>query len=157
MMIYQWKHGAHVQIEAQVAGEELERLRSINNGRLTSEMVLAAAQADESPLHEAFEWNDARAALAHRLDQARYLIRSVEVVVERSGAEPTPVRAFVSVERDTDRSYTSTAHALADEELRRQVLDRAWHELEAWRRRHAELTEFARVFSEIDQARLAFE
>lgn len=156
-MIYQWKDGAHTQIAAQAAGEELERIRVRQNGRLEAEAVLREAAKPKSPLHPAFEWDDAKAASAHRLEQARYLIRSIEVVMQRDNAEPGPIRAFVSVERDNDRSYTSTAHALADDDLRRQVIGQAWRELEAWRKRHAELIEFAKVFTEIDQARLAFE
>lgn len=156
-MIYQWKSGAHVILDAQQAGEELERVRTAHNGRLTSEMVADAARPEDAPLHSAFEWDDAKAATKWRIEQAGYLIRSIEIIVDRENEEGAPIRAFVSVERDQDRSYTSTAHALADEELRKQVLGQAWKELEAWRRRHAELCEFARVFAEIDQARGAIE
>lgn len=156
-MIYQWKDGSHVRLDPQIAGEELERIRVLWNGRLDSKDVVREARSEDSPLHPAFDWDDASAAEKYRVEQAKYLIRSIEVIVERPDEEPTPIRAFVSVERDNDRSYTTTAHALADEELRRQVLQQAWCELEAWRRRHAELIEFAKVFAEVDQARLAFE
>lgn len=156
-MIYQWKEGSHTRLEAQIVGEELERIRIRQNGRIISEDVLREARDEASPLHPAFEWNDAHAAEAYRLEQARYLIRSIDVVVERPNEEPASVRAFVSVERDSDRAYTSTAHALADDDLRRQVIGQAWRELEAWRKRHAELIEFGKLFTEIDQARIAFE
>lgn len=153
-MIYQWKNGASVSIDAQTAGEELERIRTRHNGRLESDMVVDAARDDASPLHPHFEWDDARAASAHRLEQARYLIRSVEVVVDTT-PETKPVRAFVSVVRDDDRSYTSVSHAMADPELRRQVLLTALRELEAWRGRYAELVELASVFAAIDEAQPA--
>ncbi|MEE2741122.1 MAG: hypothetical protein VYA35_07085, partial [Pseudomonadota bacterium] len=78
-----------------------------------------------------------------------------DVVIESKGGEKSPVRAFVSVKRDGDRSYTSVQHALSDSDLRAQVLASAWAELEAWRRRHAELIELAKVFAVIDQARPA--
>lgn len=42
---------------------------------------------------------------------------------------------------------------MASEDLRVQVLRRAFAELEAWRARHAELSELARIFSAIDEAR----
>lgn len=48
---------------------------------ITPARVVAAAQAKNSPLHCCFEWNDKKAGLAYRLDQARALIRSVEVTV----------------------------------------------------------------------------
>lgn len=151
-MIYQWKSGAHVAIDAQAAGEELERIRVHQNGRIESEDVVREARSEDSPLHPAFDWNDASAAEKYRREQAGYLLRSIEVVIDK-GEESVPIRAFVNVKRDEDRSYTSTIHALSDPELRAQVVQQAFNELEAWRHRHAELTEFARVFAEIDQAR----
>lgn len=153
-MIYQWKSGASIRVDPDVAGAVLERLRSVNNGRLTQEMVVAEALPKTSPLHDAFEWNDTKAARKYRLDQAGHMIRSIEIVQVVRGQEK-PIRAFVSVLRDEDRSYTSVDHALADADLRGQVINQAWRELEAWRQRHAELVEFARVFAEIDQARSA--
>jgi hypothetical protein len=155
-MIYQWKTGSHLSLDAQLAGEELERIRVRQNGRIESEDVVREAREESSPLHPAFDWNDVSAAEKYRIEQAKYLIRSIEVVIDR-GEESTPIRAFVSVKRDEDRSYTSTVHALSDPALRAQVVEQAFRELEAWRRRHAELIEFARVFAEIDQARSAIE
>ncbi len=155
MTVYRWKPGSTAKVDAQVVGETLEALRVRQNGRLESEDVLDVARDPTSPLHPHFEWDDSIAAEAHRLDQARYLIRSIEVEVEKADAPPVPIRAFVSVQRDADRSYTSTAHALSQPDLRAQVLAQAWRELEAWRNRHAELVEFARVFATIDEARPA--
>jgi hypothetical protein len=48
-------------------------------GRLTPKAVVRAAANPESPLHPLFEWDDSKAADRHRLDQARTLIRSVQV------------------------------------------------------------------------------
>ena len=59
---------------------------------------------------------------------------------------------MVNVVREDDRSYTSVEDALADPALRAQVVSQAWRELEQWRKRHAELVEFARVFAVIDKA-----
>jgi hypothetical protein len=154
-MIYKWKQGSKAPVSAQAAGEELERIRTLRNGRLDPKDVIEASRDPGAPLHPAFEWNDTKAAAEYRREQAKYLIRSVEVVVEKSADERTPIRAFVSVERDNDRSYTSTFHALSDAELRQQVVGQAWKELEAWQKRHAELVEFAGIFAEIEKARIA--
>lgn len=154
-MVYRWKDAASVKVDAQAAGEELERLRIRANGRLDSRDVVEAARAADSPLHPAFEWNDAKAAERWRHEQAGYMIRSIEVVVDRPDGEAAPIRAFVSVKRDEDRSYTSVAHAMSDADLRAQVIADALKELVAWRDRHAELTELAAVFVAIDQARPA--
>lgn len=156
MSKYLWKPKVQVPVEAQVAGEELERIRVAHNGRLTQQDVVAEARDKANPLHKAFEWNDKRAATEYRLSQAGYIIRSITVATELEGDKETaPVRAFVNVLRDDDRSYTSVAHAMSDTELRAQVIARAWKELEDWKARHAELVEFARLFSVIEDMRQA--
>lgn len=155
-MIYKWKSsGAPAGIDAQVAGEELERIRTHNNGRLEPGDVVEQSRDPSAPLHPAFEWDDAKAAGAYRVSQASHMIRHIDVVVEKAAGDASPIRAFVSVKRDEDRSYTSVQHALSDAELRAQVVAQAWAELEAWRKRHAELVEFAKVFAVMDQARAA--
>ena len=153
-MVYQWKPEARVKVDAQIAGEELERIRVRNNGRLDSRGVLEASRPSDAPLHGEFEWDDAAAAEQYRVQQAGYLIRMIAVEVDQA-ERSEPMRAFVSVVREADRSYTSIQHALSDTELRAQVLSQAWSELEAWRKRHAELIELAKVFAVIDQARTA--
>jgi hypothetical protein len=155
-MIYKWKEGARVSIDPQAAGEEIERVRVAQNGRLLAPDLVESARDPSSPLHPAFEWDDATAAENWRVEQASYLIRSIEVIVERQ-EEERPIRAFVSVKRDEDRSYTSVSHAMADPDLRQQVLAGALKELEAWRVRYAELVELAKVFAAIDEARAANE
>lgn len=155
-MIYRWNaNTSRPGIDAQTVGEELERIRVYNNGRLEPSLVVDAARPPDAALHDAFEWDDAKAAEAHRADQARYIIRHIEVVIDKAEGDPTPVRAFVSVKRDEDRSYTAVTDALSDPTLRAQVLAGALKELEAWRHRYAELLELAKVFAVIDQARSA--
>jgi hypothetical protein len=153
---YGWRPGSRVSLDADLAGRELERIRTANNGELTPLAVLEQARSSNSALHDHFEWDDTRAAEAHRLGQAGEIIRSITVDISRSNVEPPkPVRAFVSVERAGDRSYTSTLHAMGDEALRRQVLEGAWRELLAIRRKYEGLEELARIFQAIDEARPA--
>jgi hypothetical protein len=155
-MIYKWKQGARVpaSVDAQKAGEELERIRVKHNGRLEPEWVVHNAKSPRNPLHDLFEWDDNVAAQNFRVDQARSVIRSVEVVVEEA-PQMRPTRAFVSVVQERDRSYTSVQHAMSDDDLRNQLLAQAYTELEAWQKRYAELIELADLFAAIDQARVA--
>lgn len=150
--VYKWRAHAGISVPAQVAGEELERIRVANNGRLTQDDVVSSAKRKASPLHDAFEWDDKAAAHQHRLSQAGYLIRKLDVVtVANDESKSAPIRAFVSVVRDEDKSYTSIAHAMSDDELREQVIARARKELEDWQDRYADLVEFANVFAAIEQ------
>lgn len=149
---YKWRAHAGVPIPAQVAGEALEAIRVRNNGRLTQDAVVQAARPKSSPLHPAFDWNDRSAAHKWRLSQAGYIIRKLDVVQE-DGPAAEPIRAFVNVSVENDRSYTSVAHAMSDDELRAQVIARAWKELQDWRERYEELAEFARIFAVIEEER----
>lgn len=149
---YAWRPGAHISIDAQKAGEELEDIRRFHNGRLTAEEVLERAKDDKNPLHDHFTWDDTVAAVNWRKGEAGQLIRSITIDISTSNLETMPVRAFVSVEREGDRSYTSTAHAMSDKELRQQVLARAMRELLAWKERYREFEILAKIFAAIEDA-----
>lgn len=151
---YTWRPGSRVNLDPEKAGREMEAVRRENGGALTPEALLARARSANAATHDHFEWDDTKAAHLHRLDQAGDLIRSIAIDVSRSNIEaPKPIRAFVSVEQQGERSYTSVVHAMSDKELRAQVIAKAWADLEAWRQRHAELTEFAKIFMAIDASR----
>lgn len=142
--MYKWKDGAQLRLDAQVCGEHLEQLRVTHDGRLTPELVVSDASDAHSPLHLAFEWNDQAAASAYRMDQARYLLRSVMIMPEGGAPE---VRAFVTVVQgeDSGKSYTHVIHAMQNSALRSQVLTAAKKELEDWDQRYRHLEEFASV------------
>ena len=95
MTNYQWRNGSRIRggVDAQAAGEELDRIRDKHNG-LQPQDVVDESKPDEAPLHPCFEWDDAAAANEHRKHQARTLVRSIEVVYPE--AEPEP--AFIHVE-----------------------------------------------------------
>lgn len=156
LMVYQWKPGSRITLDAQVAGEELERIRARTNGLLTAPVVVDAARHPTSPLHNAFEWADDVAAERYREVQARELIRALVVAVKPADAERS-IRAFVCVERDDATGYTSLRSAMSDAELRRQVVQRAWRELAQWRERYEGYAELAEVFAVVDRGTKAAE
>lgn len=150
---YGWRPGSRVNLDAQKVGETIEKLQKAQNSPLEPETIVAAAKDAKSILHPHFEWDDAVAAEAFRVDQARELVRSLTVDISRSNLETKNVRAFVNVEAGEERGYVSTATAMSSEDLRKQVLRKAFAELESWRARHAELSELARIFAAIDETR----
>ena len=86
-MVYKFKFGSYKGLDAQITGDELERIRRSNEGRLATESVVAAAKKKSSPLHGAFTWDVDKAAKEYQLHEARFLIRAVLQVdggVERS-------------------------------------------------------------------------
>lgn len=148
--VYKWKGFVNFGCTAQVAGEELERIRVKYNGRLISANVLAEAKDQKSPLHKAFEWDNAKAAHLWRLNQAGDLIRNIVVVNKDPDGQEKTIRAFVNVTQDEDRHYTSISHAMSDDALRKQVLSQAWDELTSWKERYKELVEFSKIFAAIE-------
>jgi len=150
---YAWTPGARFSGDAQRVGTELERVRK-SAGKLEPEAVVEHARSHNSVLHGYFEWDDVKAAHSYRVGQAGDLIRAVQVDISRSNVEPAKtIRAFVSVKQAGERSYTSTLHAMSDEQLRAQVLATAWAELLALRKKYEGLEELARIFAAIDEAR----
>ena len=152
---YSWRPGSRIRIDADKAGRELAHIER-QEGELTPASVLEQARSSNSALHDHFEWDDSAAAEQYRIGQAGELIRSIVVDVTRSNVEPAKTaRAFVSVERQGERSYMAMERAMSDEQIRKQVLERAWAELAAFRKKYADLKELAGVFSAIERAQAA--
>lgn len=153
-MIYKYKDAPiKARITAQVAGDQIEILRERNGGFVQAMDVVNEARPKKSPLHPVFEWDDDVAAELYREDQARHLIRSV-VIVSREADDENPehiVRAFVHIKTESASAYTSVGIAMGDESMRQHVLDRAWREIESWRRRYENLEEFAHVLAVIER------
>jgi hypothetical protein len=93
--------------DPQRVGDALARIATENSGSLNPADVVAAARASDSPLHRYFEWDDRRAAKAHRLAQAEQLVHAV-VMIEPDKERPTP--AFVRLS-PKDSVYTPIAKA----------------------------------------------
>lgn len=149
-MIYHWKLERQYPVEAQVVGEEIEALRVRHNGHLTPRSVVDNARAENSPLHPLFEWDDEKAAAAHREHQASDVLRSIVVQLPERPYEAAPTRAFVSVRVENEPIYTSVQTALSDEAMREQMLAQAMRDLQSWRRRYNEINELAALFAQID-------
>lgn len=102
---------------------ELTRLAKANDGRLTPDNVVDAAQDEASPLHQCFEWDNDAAAHMFRVEQARHLIRSVRVDVTTSH-HTVRVPAFVhdpECERG-EQGYVSIRQLASDEDKSREVV-----------------------------------
>lgn len=84
-------------VPADVIGHELARLEA--TGGLTAKRFVDEARPVDAPLHVLLEWDDLKAAEAHRESQARLIIRSIEVIHEPKGpAQPKEIHpAFIHV------------------------------------------------------------
>lgn len=103
--------------------ERLEQIRLANGGILRPADVVQDAAAEDSPLHELFEWNDSEAAAAYRLAQARSVIRNVTYELRIGEA----VRTTVAYVRDPDadhgeQGYRSVEDLISEEEAAHRAL-----------------------------------
>ncbi len=124
-------------------------------GALTPARVLAAARRPGSFLRQFFEWDDSKAAAAHRLTQARDLIRAVQVRVVRDPDDaPRDVRCFVRLEETSSGpSYEEMIPTLATKSGRAQVLAQALEELSRVEKKYSDLKELSAVFEALSKVR----
>lgn len=72
------------------------------DGQVSASVLVEEAKPVESPVHDAFEWNDAKAGQEYRLFQARQWIRKVEIIVDDRREELVHVPVIVTEsENDT--------------------------------------------------------
>jgi hypothetical protein len=120
--------------------DALAKIAEENGGLLTPDAVVAAAASKSSVLHGEFEWDAKKAAHAHRIEQARTLIRSVRVVITTDKTTVSTV-AYVrdpDVERD-EQGYCATASLVGDIERARAALVNEFSRAAAALRRAREL------------------
>jgi hypothetical protein len=132
--------------DPQVIGEELDRIAAANAGKLTPKATVAAAADPANPLHPHFEWDDARAAHAHRLHQARHLISLVRIVDDERHHDPPAFLTLADGARGT--SYRPLAAVLKSADLQLTVLRQAEADLTAFERRYRMLYEVCDLIRE---------
>lgn len=143
--VYQWRPRTKFDIDPQLAGQELEKIKGHNSGEVTPEAVIKAAEAATSPLHSLFEWDDAKAAQQQRLTTAGLLIRSIVVTIVSEGPQE-PTEMTVAVTEDAPQSQGSAAvHVLSEAELHASKVERGRTELQKWIATYAGLPEFAQI------------
>lgn len=141
---YLAKPGARISNDdARIVGPIIERIAKSSGGKATPQAVLGAARDPSSPLHRFFEWDNNKAAEAYRVEQASYLIRSIEV--QYTGKKEDRVRAFHVVTSDGSKGYAPLPTILERPDLTRQLIQRARDEQASWARRYQSIRHAAEV------------
>lgn len=132
--VYAWSDGARVKLNAQAAGEELERIK-LTKG-LTADNIVKEAKKVRSPLHDHFDWDDTSAAHLYRCEQARELVRHIRVVRVEAGEE-RPRRVYIK--SPVAPGYADLDSVRAIPEQRDSVLEAAKRDLLAYYGRYNDL------------------
>jgi hypothetical protein len=160
-MIYKPRKGSPLtQEQAQRYGPRIQELID-RYGDVSAEDVLKDAKKKSSPLHDFFEWDDAKASRLYRLEQARMMVRSVEIVVIDSRGKEVRPRAFLQVPVRDARSGLDTRkhtiipvqHSFVDGDLRDRIILGFRRRINALRREMRQmegLDEAARLLGEAD-------
>lgn len=135
-------------LDPEEVGKELTKL-----GKFTPIEVVDAARNPKSKLHKYFEWDDSKAAEAHRLHQARCLVLSIKFEDQETGES---YRAFESVVIEDQKLYVPIQTITDSPDLVEQVLQSILRELLYWRAKHQRYQHvFGGVFDAIDEAEAA--
>lgn len=155
MIVYQIKSGFRIsQKYAQPAGEIMKQLEAEN--RLTAADLVNVSRPEDAPLHDYFEWDDAKAAEKFRETQGKNLIEAVVEVIENPSAEndgPVEVeiqKAFYAVGTG-NHNYYHIDTIVQDDDKSQQLFEMAFRELKAFERRYAIIKDKLKtVFDAID-------
>ena len=146
VMIYKWKIPGVIPVDAQTAGEELQRIYQEKGGLNPSDIV-EESRHDSAPLHPCFEWDDETAAEKYRQTQAMQIVRSIITIQESDKKEPQEVRAFVHVQE----SYHPISVVVSSKKQMDELLASALSELKAFQRKYSVLVELSLVFEAIEK------
>jgi hypothetical protein len=120
-----WKDGYQPKADAKAVGQVLMRLAHQHGGAVDSlnpSIVVDEARHPDSPLHTLFTWDDAVAAEKRRIDEARFVLRTIRIIREGPTGEPFKAIAFVHARVDGENRYFPTQQAMSDEEIRNRVI-----------------------------------
>lgn len=143
--------------KAEVYGKELDKIANKKNGTLNAPDIVEEARDKNSPLNEYFEWEDSEAAEKWRIQQARQLINTIQVVVNYDHTSKTQ-RAFLSVNEtpqgeEKNKVYVTIERVLNEPELRAQIIYNALREMDYWKSKYAEYTELSNIFKSVDKTK----
>lgn len=153
-----WRNGHRSKVDPNIAYAEFERIRK-QYGELDPDVILKEASDKTNPLHsEIYSLDDGDAAIEHRKEIIRGMIRSIEVV--RIEMPKTPMRVYEVIRKPTEAKpqrnvYTTTEEVLADPMARADLLRNAINDAIAYRRKYSALQELSKVIAAVDEVLLS--
>lgn len=108
---------------------------------ITPRDVLHDASDPRSVMHSFFEWDNRKAAAAHRLHQARQLLARLVVIYHDALGQETSVREYVHLlhsrpsTHELKGGYFPRQKAITNSGLEQQCVEKAVVELESWMNR----------------------
>jgi hypothetical protein len=155
-MTYQWGRKT-LPVSAQVAGEEIERIAD-QEGFCTPSRLVEVAEAESSPLHPLFTWDNEVAASNWRTHEARQVLNNLVVSVKVDG-KAVNAPAFISVghtakTREAGEGYRPVSVVVSTPEFSEEALGEAVSRLYALRKRYEAIEALTPVWSALEAVTL---
>lgn len=124
--------------------------REIGNlKKITPEAIVDYARSEETELHKCFQWDDSIAAENWRKQQARNIVCSLKVVVEK---ETTGSQTYRLIQHDDEeKEYRQVVFTVRNMDEYGRLLQQAKDELRSFRQRYKSITELSEVIDEIEK------
>lgn len=147
MAAYEYVTKGLYKAPAQQVGELFEQLQHSETG-LTPKSVLDAARAENSFIHDEFEWDNDVAAEKYRLKQAQNMILNVRVIVRETTDQEMrnewKERGFVCTPGGKS-VYVTLQSALNNDEWHKHLMKQAKDEMESFIAKYRRLDELSEV------------
>jgi len=151
---------AKKQKEEDILAARFEALMARHGGYVGPKDIVDEARDPSSPFHKYFDWDDAEAAEQWRLAQAASLIRRwkgsfMRIDQEAKQIKIETVRRVQSPQGQRSKggsSYQTIEEIMADPAKRADMVLTVLKELQAYRKRYAQLTALAEIWDAIDAA-----
>lgn len=149
--IIKWQTSMFSKADAVKCYEEITEIGE----EVKPEQVVEKAKDESSELHKCFTWDDAKAADAYRLCEARQVLRQLIVITrpddeEKEQSASVQFRLMMKNEADHDSGYKQTIVMVQDEDEYRKLLDQAYRELRCFKQKYACLQELSEIIALID-------
>lgn len=134
-------------------------------GHVTPQSLIDAARPKQSPLHPFYNWDDKDAAEKWRIEQAKYHLRCILVIIDvpdsKGRMEKTPIRKFFNVtihsgmpDVEDERGYVTIEQVRRTPKFLKEVIEDAEQELIGWKNRHdiyLSLRQFKKRFAPVSR------
>ncbi len=132
--------------------QEIERIRTDNDGTITPQLVVDAATDQTSPLHTYFTWDADEGAARFRRIEAGRLLKRYTVMVHRQGRPDVQVSVLYNTEENDrgERVYRHIDEIVSDPDIHAALKRRVLAQLQALRKRYSHIQELAEIWAAID-------
>lgn len=124
---------------------------------LTAENVLEQAKHKDSSLHGFFDWDDKSASNQWRLQQARVLINEIKIIVGERVMYAYENVTVITQDGGSERVYKPKFEIMSNEQLRLQLVRRAFEHIKYWEEQNKMYDELKPIFVSIERTRKKLE